>query len=131
MVIDTSALIAILLGEPEATRLAQAVAAAPVRLVGAPVVVETAAVMLARKGPQGEIALDALLQRLGVSIVPMSPDAAAFSRSAYARFGRGVGSPSVLNYGDCLSYGIAMAAGEPLLFKGDDFSKTDVASAPY
>jgi ribonuclease VapC len=61
----------------------------------------------------------------------MSPDAAAFSRSAYARFGRGVGSPSVLNYGDCLSYGIAMAVGESLLFKGDDFSKTDVASVPY
>lgn len=131
MVIDTSALIAILLAEPDATRFVHAIAAAATRVVGAPTLVEAAAVMLARVGPSGEIALDALLQRLGVEVVPMSPDAAALARSAYSRFGKGVGSPGVLNYGDCLSYGVAAARGEALLFKGGDFSRTDLLAADY
>jgi ribonuclease VapC len=61
----------------------------------------------------------------------MSADAAQHARRAYARYGRGVGSPAVLNYGDCLSYGVAVAAGEPLLFKGSDFTATDVDPARY
>jgi ribonuclease VapC len=88
-------------------------------------------VMLARKGPAGEIALDALLRRLGVSVIPMSEDAARLARLAYARFGKGVGSPGVLNYGDCLAYGVAMAARQPLLFKGEDFGRTDVTAARF
>ncbi|HEX5869267.1 MAG TPA: type II toxin-antitoxin system VapC family toxin [Longimicrobium sp.] len=131
MVIDASALIAILLGEPEAPRMATAIAADPTRVVGAPTLAEAAAVMLGRKGPQGEIALDALLQRLDIRIVPFTADAASHARSAYRQYGKGVGSPSVLNYGDCLSYGTAMALGEPLLFKGNDFSRTDVPAAAY
>ena len=131
MVIDTSALLAILFAEPEAQRLVRAVAAAETRAVGAPTVVEAAAVMLAKKGPAGEVALDALLQRLSIEIVPMTPDAATLARGAYQRYGKGVGSPAVLNYGDCLAYGIAMAAGDSLLFKGGDFSQTDVSAAPY
>jgi ribonuclease VapC len=131
MVIDASALIAILLGEPEAARMASAIAADPDRLVSAPTLVEAAAVMIGRKGPQGEIALDALLQRLDIRVVPFSADAANRARSAYRQYGKGVGSPSVLNYGDCLSYGAAMALGEPLLFKGDDFPRTDVPAAAY
>jgi ribonuclease VapC len=131
MVIDSSALLAILLREPEAERLTEAIASDGVRLLGAPTVVETAAVMVARKGPQGEIALDALLQRLGIDVIPMSPEAAAFARSGYVRYGRGVGSPAVLNFGDCLAYGIARAADERLLFKGEDFSMTDVPPARY
>jgi ribonuclease VapC len=61
----------------------------------------------------------------------MSPEAAAFARTAYARYGKGVGSPGVLNFGDCLSYGVARATGEPLLCKGDDFPLTDVARVAY
>jgi ribonuclease VapC len=61
----------------------------------------------------------------------MSPEAAVHARSAYERYGKGVGSPGVLNFGDCLSYGVARAAGEPLLFKGDDFSATDIDAAVY
>lgn len=131
MVIDSSAIVAILLGEPEADRLVHAIASAGSRMIGTPSLVEASAVMLARKGTVGEIALDALLQRLAIDIVPMSADAAASARSAYQRYGRGIGSPGVLNFGDCLSYGVAMAAGEPLLFKGDDFAMTDVAMAAY
>jgi ribonuclease VapC len=129
MVIDTSALLAILLSEPEADALVGAIVSAETRLVAAPTLVEAAAVMVARKGPPGEVALDALLQRLEIQVVPMSPEAAAFARAAYARYGRGVGSPGVLNFGDCLAYGVARATGEPLLFKGDDLAWTDIERA--
>lgn len=129
MVIDTSALLAILFAEPEASRFTEELAAADRRLVGGPTLVEATAVMLARKGPQGVIALDALLARLGIEVVPMSAVAAEFAREAYARYGQGVGSPAVLNYGDVLSYGVARAEDEPLLFKGEAFPETDVVSA--
>lgn len=131
MVLDSSALLAILLSEPEARRMLRAIAAAPTRMVGVPTLVETAAVMVARKGSAGEIALDALLLRLGVSTVEMSSEAGRLARLAYGRYGKGVGSPGVLNFGDCLAYGVAMAAGEPLLFKGDDFARTDVEVAAW
>ena len=129
MVIETSALLAILFGEAGSDELVSAIASDERRLVSAPTLVEAAAVLVARKGKQGEIALDALLQRLGIEVVAFSAEAAAFARSAYARYGRGVGTPGVLNYGDCLSYGAALAAGEPLLCKGDDFRRTDVGLA--
>jgi ribonuclease VapC len=129
MVIDTSALLAILFAEPEGAVFAEQIASADHRLVGGPTLVETTAVMLARKGRPGVIALDALLARLGIEVVPLSLEAAEFARLAYARYGKGVGSPAVLNYGDVLSYGVARAAGEPLLFKGEDFPQTDIVSA--
>lgn len=131
MVIDTSALIAILLDEPEAKALVGAILADTERWLGAPSWAEASAVMLGRKGMQGEVALDALLRRLDVEVRPMSEAAAASARSAYARFGKGVGSPAVLNYGDCLSYGMAMTDGQPLLFTGQDFLQTDVLAVPY
>ena len=131
MVIDSSALLAILLDEPEARRMIAAIDAAPRRLVGAPTAVEAAVVMLARKGPQGEIALDALMLALGIEVVPMQPTAVMMARSAYARFGKGVGAPTVLNYGDCLSYAVSADLGEPLLFKGGDFAATDGVAAEY
>lgn len=129
MVIDTSAILAILFSEAEALDLTEEIAAANRRVVGAPTLVETTAVMLARKGTQGVIALDAFLSRLSIEVVPMSAEAAEFAREAYGRYGKGVGSPGVLNYGDVLSYGVARAEDEPLLFKGEDFSRTDIASA--
>ena len=131
MVLDTSALVAILLAEPEASRLIKAIVEAERALVGTPTLVEAAAVMLGRKGPGGEIALDALMERLGIETVPFTEDAARLARLGYSRFGKGVGSPAVLNYGDCLAYGVAMVAGVPLLYKGDDFDRTDVAVAAY
>ena len=131
VVLDTSALLAILFAEPEAARIITALSGADRRLVGAPTLVEAAAILLARKGAAGEVALDALLQRLGIEVVPMTPEAATLARSAYQRYGKGVGAPGVLNYGDCLAYGVAMAASEALLFKGDDFPRTDVVVAGY
>lgn len=131
MVVDTSALLALLFGEPEADRLARALAAAPTRLVGAPVLVEGSAVLMARKGPSADVILDAWLRKIDAEVVPLTADGAEHARRAYARFGKGIGDPGVLNYGDCLSYGVAMALGEPLLFKGEDFARTDVAIAAY
>jgi ribonuclease VapC len=131
LVIDSSALVAILLAEPEALRLVEAIAAAQERHLGVPTMVEASAVMLARRGAGGEIALEALVQRLEIQVVPMSAEAGSLARRAYRRYGRGVGAPGVLNYGDCLAYGIAMASGEPLLFKGADFPQTDVLAAAY
>ena len=131
MIIDTSALVAILLDEPEAVRLVTAIVEAESRLVGTPTLVEAAAVMQVRKGPGGEIALDALMVRLEIESVALSDDGARLARLGYARFGKRVGSPGVLNYGDCLAYGVAMAAREPLLFKGEDFGQTDVGVAAY
>jgi ribonuclease VapC len=129
MVIDTSALLAILFAEPEASAFIEAITAADHRLIGGPTLVEATAIMLARKGEPGVIALDALLARLGIGVVPLSVEATEFARQAYGRYGKGVGSPAVLNYGDVMSYGVARAEGEPLLFKGGDFSETDIVSA--
>lgn len=131
MVLDTSALLAILFAEPESEAMVRAVADDERRLVGAATWVEASAVMVARKGGAGEVALDALLDRLEAEVVPMSVGAARLARLAYARFGRGIGDPAVLNYGDCLAYGVAMAEREPLLCKGDDFSRTDVEIVRY
>ncbi len=131
MVLDTSALVAILLGEPEAAPMVRAIAGDAVRLVGAATLVEASAVMVAKKGPGGEVALDALLERMHGRVVEMSIPAAKLARLAYTRFGKGVGDPTVLNYGDCLAYGVAMAERQPMLFKGDDFGRTDVAVVRY
>jgi ribonuclease VapC len=131
VVIDTSAVLAILLDEPDATRLIDAIDADPVRAIGAPTLVEAGAVIVARKGSAGAVALDALMQRLDMTIEPFSAAAADFARSSYSQYGKGVGSPAVLNHGDCLSYGIAQALNQPLLFKGDDFNSTDVLVASY
>ena len=131
MVIDSSALLAILLDEPEAVRLLVALEATEERHLTAPSLVELSAVVLARKGMPGEIALDALLQRLEIDVVAMSPEAAVSARSAYRRFGKGIGSPGVLNFGDCLVYGVAATRGEEVLCKGGDFAHTDIALAAY
>jgi ribonuclease VapC len=131
MVVDTSALLAILFAEPEAEAMVRALAADRRRLVGAATWVEASGVARARKGGAGEIALDALLERLGTEVVPVTAAGARLARLGYARFGKGIGDPAVLNYGDCLAYGVAMAEREPLLFKGEDFARTDVAVAVY
>lgn len=131
MVIDTSALVAILFGEVESERLVDAVLRSERRWVAAPTAVEATAVARARKGPVAVVALEALHRELGLEVVPMSVEAARLAADAYLRYGKGVGDPAVLNYGDCLAYGVAMELGEELLFKGDDFGLTDVRVAVW
>ena len=125
MVIDTSALIAILLGEPSTDRLVEAMEADRARLVSAATVVETSLVILGRFGELGDPQLDRLLRGIGAEIVPVGEEHVVLARDAALRFGRGR-HPAALNFGDCFSYALAVARGEPLLFVGDDFGKTDV-----
>jgi ribonuclease VapC len=127
MVIDTSALIAILLGEPEAEDLAQAIALDSKRLVSAFSALEAAAVIHGRKGPAGLRELDLLLHATGATIVSLDAEQAVLARTAYEKFGKGH-HPAALNLGDCCSYALARSCGEPLLFKGTDFTKTDIAA---
>ena len=125
MVIDTSAIIAMLTAEPMADRLVAALEADATRLVSAATVVEAALVLLGRYGEAGEPQLDRFLRGIGVEVVAVGESQANLARDAALRFGRGRHSAG-LNFGDCFSYALSMARDEPLLFVGDDFSQTDV-----
>lgn len=125
MVLDSSALVALLLGESQAPALAAAIAADPKRLISAFTAFEAAVVVEARKGPSGGREFDLLVHRTHIEIVPMTADHFKVAREAYAKFGKGR-HPAGLNLGDCCSYALAKYSGEPLLFVGDDFSKTDL-----
>ena len=130
MVIDTSALLAILFGEPEAERIARAIAADGRRLVSAFTLLEASVVVEARKGEAGGRELDLLLHRASVDVVPLQTEQAEAARRAWRQFGKGR-HPAGLNLGDCCAYALARHAGEPLLFKGDDFARTDVQAVAY
>ena len=128
MVIDTSALIAILFGEPEALTFTKAVADASRKLISAFNVLETGIVVEARKGESGGREFDLLMHRAQIEIVGMNTDQAEIARSAWRKYGKG-NHPAGLNIGDCCAYALAKYSGEPLLFKGNDFSQTDIQSA--
>lgn len=119
---------AILLGEPEADAFSRLVAADPKRLVNAFSALEAAAVLNARKGPTGVRELDLLFHSAGVTVVSMDADQVLLARSAYEKYGKGQ-HPAALNLGDCCSYALSVFSGEPLLFKGNDFSRTDEVRA--
>jgi ribonuclease VapC len=125
MVVDTSALVAILFGEPDAKKFAEALDAASVRLVSAVTRVELAFVVEGRKGPAGRTDLELLLRDGGFDIVSVTPQQAEIAVDAFRRFGRGRHRAS-LNIGDCFSYALAVATDHSLLFKGDDFVHTDI-----
>jgi ribonuclease VapC len=130
MVIDTSALIAILLGEPEAEALAIAIANDPKRLVSAFSALEGGIVIEAKKGEAGGRELDLLIHRAQIEIVPMTSEHCELARFACRAFGKGR-HPAGLNIGDCCSYALAKYSGEPLLFKGDDFAKTNLQAVQF
>lgn len=125
MVIDTSAIIAILLGEPEAPELARAIEDASPRLLSAANRLETSMVIEARKGDAAGRELDLLVYRAGIDVVPVDQEQAEIARVAWRRYGKGR-YPANLNFGDCFAYALAKTTGLPLLFKGDDFNQTDI-----
>lgn len=125
MVIDTSAIIAILLGEPEAPELARAIEDGSPRLLSAANLLETSMVIEARKGDAAGRELDLLLYRAVIDVVPVDQEQAEIARVAWRRYGKGR-HPANLNFGDCFAYALAKTTGLPLLFKGDDFSQTDI-----
>jgi len=130
VVIDSSALIAILLGEPEAEALARAIARDPVRLISTFSALETGIVIEVRKGEAGGREFDLLLHRARIEIVPMNVEQYEIAREAWRIYGKGR-HPAGLNIGDCCSYALAKYSGEPLLFKGEDFSKTDIPAVRW
>jgi ribonuclease VapC len=130
MVLDTSALIALLKIEPESARLAAAIESDTTRLISAATVVESGLVIEARYGPAGGRELDLLMVKAGLSIEAVTPEQAEVARGAWRRFGNGRHTAG-LNFGDCFSYALAKVAGEPLLFKGDNFTHTDITAAAY
>jgi ribonuclease VapC len=128
MVVDTSAIIAVLMDEAAATRLADLMIKNPCAL-SAVSEYECRIVALARRGPAVLPEIDELLELLSVEIVPFDRQMANAALDAYARFGKGVGTPAVLNFGDCASYALAKLRDVPLLFVGDDFTRTDIQAA--
>jgi len=126
MVIDTSALIALIAGEPEAETFLEAITEAPSASLSAASYVEAGIVL--ERFPAHAAILDDLLIELDIDIVAVTATQARLAREAFRDFGKGR-HPAALNYGDCFSYALAKTIGEPLLFKGDDFARTDVESA--
>lgn len=128
MVVDSSALIAVVMGEPERRAFIEAIVGADVRLVAAPTLLETNLVLLSRAGEGRLLDLHEFCVRGSVETVPFGPEHVALALDAFRRFGKGR-HPAGLNFSDCFSYALAKATGEPLLFKGDDFTRTDLTAA--
>ena len=129
MILDTSAVIAILRDEPEASTYAEAIEKATQRRISAVSYVEAAAVIDASRDPVASRRLDELLEEAEVIIESVSESQARIARQAYRDFGKGSGHPASLNFGNCFAYALAKARREPMLFKGDNFSHTDVTPA--
>ncbi|MDR3531468.1 MAG: type II toxin-antitoxin system VapC family toxin [Rhodopila sp.] len=128
MIVDSSALLAMILNEPDEPRVAAAMVDAPALRMSVANWVEAAMVVDSRKNPRAKARFEDLIQELGMELVPVTVEAAYRSRSAHADYGRG-NHPAKLNYGDCFAYALAKLSGEPLLFIGDDFAQTDVEPA--
>ena len=128
MIIDSSALLAILLREPDAGRFEDAITDAWPRRMSAVALLEASMVLEGRGGDGAGDDLDAFLRRTGVELVPVTSDQARAARQIWRRFGKG-NHPAALNFGDCFAYALAEVMGEPLLFKGGDFALTDIEAA--
>ncbi len=128
MVIDTSAILAILGDEPERRRFTEAIETADECLISTASFVEASLVLEIRRGYEGLRDLDLLLAKAGVEFVSVDIEQAQVARNAFRNFGKSR-HPAKLNFGDCFSYALAIVTNSPLLFKGNDFSQTDVLSA--
>ncbi|HYN04301.1 MAG TPA: type II toxin-antitoxin system VapC family toxin [Vicinamibacteria bacterium] len=126
MVVDTSALLAVLQDEPERRSFNEAIEAADSAALSVASFVETSIVIEARYGADGLRALDRFTERAGIVVAAVDLEQGKVARDAFSRFGKGR-HPAALDFGDCFSYALARVLGEPLLFKGEDFARTDVA----
>ena len=126
MVIDTSAFLAVLQDEPDRRSFTEAIEAAAVRRTSAATFVETSIILESRHGADGVRALDRLLESADIRVVAVDVAQARIARQAFADFGKGR-HPAGLNYGDCFAYALARHLGEPLLCRGHDFERTDLA----
>ena len=128
MVLDSSAIVAIHLKEPGYERLIEAIDGAEVVVVGVPTLLETAMVLTARLGQDARPLIFAFLRRLEAEVIAFHEEHLDAAITAFLRFGQGR-HPAALNFGDCMAYAVASVAGMPLLFTGEDFSRTDIARA--
>ena len=129
MVIDTSAFLAILQDEPERRSFSRIIDEAAVRRTSAATFLEASMVLQARHGADGVQTFDLLIESAGVEVVAVDLAQSRIARRAFSHFGKGR-HPAALNYGDCFAYALARQLGEPLLCKGDDFRRTDLAVVP-
>lgn len=129
MIVDASAIIAILRDEPEALPFAQAIAGATSRRVSVVSYVEAAAVIDGSRDPIASRRFDDLFREAELVVEPVTEVQARIAREAHRDFGKGSGHPAGLNFGDCFAYALAKFKGEPILFKGNDFNRTDLTSA--
>jgi ribonuclease VapC len=130
VVIDPSAILAIIYAEPEAETFLQLIENSNLCLLSSPGYVELSIVLGTRHGEKGVENLDLLLKELSITVVPFSPEQARLAAGAFLTFGKGR-HPAKLNMGDCFSFGLAKAMGQPLLFKGNDFIQTDIEGVNY
>ena len=130
MIVDSSALVAILEKEPEALRLTTAIARGSVRRLPASCLLETSMLLLGRRNEDAVRDLDLYVARSRMEIAAFTESQALLAREAFRRFGKGR-HPAQLNFGDCMAYALARETGEELLFKGTDFGQTDIAIAAY
>ena len=128
MIVDTSAVLAVLFGEPDTEDYERAIAEASRCRMSAASFLEAAIVLESRSGAEAGNELDFFLERAPIELIPVTPELAQAARRAWRRFGKG-NHPAGLNFGDCFSYALAEATGEPLLFKGRDFALTDIEAA--
>jgi ribonuclease VapC len=128
VIVDTSALVAIMRAEPDAARYAKALAASPGSRLSAANYLEAAIVVDSAGDPVASRKFDDLLRVTGVTVVAVTPEHAHVARAAYRDFGKGSGHPARLNFGDCFAYALASSTGEPLLYKGRDFTHTDLTA---
>jgi ribonuclease VapC len=129
VIVDASAVLAILLREPGHETLIGVIEAAPYLGIGAPTVVETGIVLTARIGVAGKSLLARFLTEAGIEVIPFSEREWPRAVDAFLRFGKGR-HPAALNFGDCLTYAVAQASARPLLCVGSDFPMTDLALVP-
>ena len=128
MIVDSSAVLAVLNRESDSDRYESAIAQAALCRMSAANLLETAIVVESRGGAEAGRELDAFLERAGIEAAPVTTEQLAAARRAWRRFGRG-NHPAALNFGDCFAYALAEVTNEPLLYKGADFSRTDIAPA--
>jgi ribonuclease VapC len=128
VIVDSSALVAIVLREPGWEGLVAKLATEEACAVGAPTLAETGLVLTVKIGKKAQMVLSRLLQEADLAIIPFAEEHWRLAVEAYARFGKGRHA-AALNYGDCLTYAVARLAEQPLLFVGDDFTKTDIRAA--
>jgi ribonuclease VapC len=129
MIVDASAIVALIRNEPEAESIYRAIITSPRVVLVAPTYVECCLVLTKDRSADAIMQLDALLEKLSVDVIPFTPKMAKIAAQAFVKFGKGRGNQAQLNFGDCISYAASKVEAMPLLFKGEDFGFTDVEKA--